>query len=81
MPELPEVETVVNAIKKSLKSMTINRFIIMNNKLRWKIDSDISNSVKDQEINLIYRNKYPQPAVHNIPTAIASKFGAGYNFQ
>ena len=55
MPELPEVETVVNAIKKSLKSMTINRFIIMNNKLRWKIDSDISNSVKDQEINLIYR--------------------------
>ena len=43
MPELPEVETVVNAIKKSLKSMTINRFIIMNNKLRWKIDSDISN--------------------------------------
>ena len=32
MPELPEVETVVNAIKKSLKSMTINRFIIMNNK-------------------------------------------------
>ena len=55
MPELPEVETVVNAIKKSLKSITINRFIIMNNKLRWKIDSDISNSVKDQEINLIYR--------------------------
>ena len=55
MPELPEVETVANAIKKSLKSMTINRFIIMNNKLRWKIDSDISNSVKDQEISLIYR--------------------------
>ena len=55
MPELPEVETVANAIKKSLKSMTINRFIIMNNKLRWKIDSDIPNSVKDQEINLIYR--------------------------
>jgi formamidopyrimidine-DNA glycosylase len=55
MPELPEVETVVNAIKKSLKSMTINRFIIMNNKLRWKIDSDISNSVKDQKIKLIYR--------------------------
>ncbi len=26
-------------------------------------------------------NKYPQPAVNNILTVIASKFGSEYNFQ
>ncbi len=29
----------------------------------------------------MYRNKYPQPAVDKILTAIASKFGSDYNFQ
>ena len=55
MPELPEVETVVKAINRSLKSMTINRFIIINSKLRWDINPDIPKLVKNKKIENIYR--------------------------
>ena len=55
MPELPEVETVVNAINKSLKSMTIGKFIIMNSKLRWDINKNIPDVVKNKNIQNIYR--------------------------
>ena len=50
MPELPEVETVVKAINRSLKSMTINRFIIINSKLRWDVNPDIPKLVKNKKI-------------------------------
>ncbi|MBT7076773.1 MAG: formamidopyrimidine-DNA glycosylase, partial [Pelagibacterales bacterium] len=53
MPELPEVETVVNAINKSLKSMTIGKFIIMNSKLRWDINKNIPDVVKNKNIQNI----------------------------
>ena len=55
MPELPEVETVVKAINRSLKSMTINRFIIINSKLRWDVNPDIPKLVKNKKIENIYR--------------------------
>ena len=55
MPELPEVETVVNAINKSLKSMTIDKFIIINRKLRWDISNNIPNLLKNKNIKVIYR--------------------------
>ena len=42
MPELPEVETVVKAINKSIESKTINELNIINNKLRWPIDNQLS---------------------------------------
>ena len=49
MPELPEVETVVKAINRSLESMTIKRFIIINSKLRWDISSNIPKLVKNRK--------------------------------
>ena len=55
MPELPEVETVVKAINRSLESMTIKRFIIINSKLRWDISSNIPKLVKNRKIENIYR--------------------------
>ena len=55
MPELPEVETVVKAIKKSIKSRQINKFRIINPSLRWRIDSKIPAIVKGKHIINIYR--------------------------
>ncbi len=55
MPELPEVETVVKAIKKSIKSRQINKFKIINPSLRWRIDSKIPTIVKGKHIKNIYR--------------------------
>ena len=34
MPELPEVETVVKAINKSIESQTIAKLTILNKRLR-----------------------------------------------
>ena len=42
MPELPEVETVVRLINKSIKSKTISKLTIINKKLRWPIDPSLS---------------------------------------
>ena len=53
MPELPEVETVVKAINKSIKSRQINKFKIINSKLRWTISSYIPSKTKDNYIKTI----------------------------
>ena len=55
MPELPEVETVVKAINKSIESKTISELNIINNKLRWPIDKQLSVNTKNQDILKIYR--------------------------
>ena len=55
MPELPEVETVVKAINRSIGSKTISELNIINNKLRWPIDNQLSVNSKNQDIVKIYR--------------------------
>ena len=55
MPELPEVETICNAIKQSIDSPKIEEFKIINNKLRWKINRNIPSRVNGQIIKKIYR--------------------------
>jgi formamidopyrimidine-DNA glycosylase len=55
MPELPEVETVVRLINKSIKSKTISKLTIINKKLRWPIDASLSTYAKGQDILEIYR--------------------------
>ena len=55
MPELPEVETVCEAIKKNIKSRDILKFNIFNPNLRWKIDKKIDNNISNNHINKIYR--------------------------
>ena len=41
MPELPEVETVCNALKNSAESKIIKEFKIYNPNLRWVINRKI----------------------------------------
>ncbi len=55
MPELPEVETVCNAIKKSIKINKIKEFTTINPKLRWNIDKKIKKLLLNVDIKEIYR--------------------------
>jgi formamidopyrimidine-DNA glycosylase len=55
MPELPEVETVCNAIRKSIKTNKIKEFVIINPKLRWNIDTNIKKLLSKVNIKKIYR--------------------------
>tara|TARA_B100001989_G_C24474973_1_gene431285 strand:- start:289 stop:1092 length:804 start_codon:yes stop_codon:yes gene_type:complete len=55
MPELPEVETICNAIEQSIDSPKIDEFKIINSKLRWKISGNIPSRVDGQVIKKIYR--------------------------
>ena len=66
MPELPEVETICNAIKHNIDSPKIDEFQIINNKLRWKINKNIPSKVNGQTIKKIYRRaKYIVFEFHN----------------
>ena len=55
MPELPEVETVCNAINKNIRSKYISKANIINPNLRWKIDNKITVYLKNNRIKKIYR--------------------------
>ncbi len=55
MPELPEVETICNAIKSSLRSHKISEIGLINPNLRWKIDKEIPFRVKGKTITKVYR--------------------------
>ena len=59
MPELPEVEVVKKSLETKLKNLTIKRVNIINNKLRYKIDSKLFSKTKGQKIISIQRrSKY-----------------------
>ena len=59
MPELPEVEVVKKSLETRLKNLTIKRVNIINNKLRYKIDSKLFSKIKGQKIISIQRrSKY-----------------------
>tara|TARA_B100001769_G_C22094034_1_gene590104 strand:- start:1096 stop:1905 length:810 start_codon:yes stop_codon:yes gene_type:complete len=55
MPELPEVETVVKAINKSIESQTIAKLTVLNKRLRWPIDNCLPKNSKNQNIVKIFR--------------------------
>ena len=47
MPELPEVETTLRAIKK-FKGSLLKEAKVHNRNLRWKVVDDFETSVKDE---------------------------------
>lgn len=59
MPELPEVETILQGIKPFVILQTISNIDIYQNKLRWKIPSNLNSKLKNQTIlQLSRRGKY-----------------------
>ena len=55
MPELPEVETIKNAIAKGIGNAVIKDVIIRNPNLRQKIPTDLSRKVCNAKINTYQR--------------------------
>jgi formamidopyrimidine-DNA glycosylase len=54
MPELPEVETTLRAIK-SFEEKIVESISIHNPNLRWLVDKDISHKLSGKKINQIFR--------------------------
>jgi formamidopyrimidine-DNA glycosylase len=54
MPELPEVETTLRAIKK-FQGHYLEKVIIHNRNLRWPVDKDLEEKSKNQKIAHLYR--------------------------
>jgi formamidopyrimidine-DNA glycosylase len=59
MPELPEVEVVKRSLEAKLKNLIIKKVIIINNKLRYKIDNRKFFKIKGHRIiSIKRRSKY-----------------------
>ena len=46
MPELPEVEIVKQSLEKTIVSKKINKFIIFNRNLRFKVQKDLGKLIE-----------------------------------
>ena len=55
MPELPEVQTVVNGIKSKIKNHKVLKLKKYINKLRYPIQKDLSSKVKDCKVITVFR--------------------------
>lgn len=59
MPELPEVETVMNGLKPQLEGKTIQTVTLRHHQLRWPIPQSLKQDLPQQTINrLSRRGKY-----------------------
>ena len=59
MPELPEVQTTVNGIRPYLLNKKITKCKVSVEKLRWKLQSDLSTNIINVKItDVIRRGKY-----------------------
>lgn len=59
MPELPEVETVLQGIKPHLEGSQIQKVVVREPRLRWPIPSNLADKLSHQHVGtLIRRGKY-----------------------
>tara|TARA_B100001750_G_C15496222_1_gene594295 strand:+ start:1396 stop:2259 length:864 start_codon:yes stop_codon:yes gene_type:complete len=59
MPELPEVEVVKRSLAKNIKSRKINKVLVRNNKLRFKLEKNFKKKLEGNIIKNILRiSKY-----------------------
>ena len=59
MPELPEVEVVRQSLNKKIREKIVNKVIVRNRNLRFKIPINFSNFIKNQKITNVQRfSKY-----------------------
>lgn len=59
MPELPEVETILQGIKPIVEKQSIANVVVRQQQLRWKIPSNLANKIKNcRVIKLTRRGKY-----------------------
>ena len=53
MPELPEVQTVVNGIKSKIINLKVLRFQKYTNKLRYPIQRDLASQIEGHNVTII----------------------------
>jgi len=59
MPELPEVETTKRGLENLLSNKQINKALVLNPNLRWKVDTRIESKIQGQTIqSFSRRGKY-----------------------
>lgn len=59
MPELPEIETVLRAIQNKIEKETIHSIQIRTPKLRWEIQNNLNELIKNHKIIHVFRrSKY-----------------------
>ena len=59
MPELPEVEVVKQSLHRKIKFQKINKVVVRNRNLRFKIPKNFEVFLKNKKINKISRkSKY-----------------------
>ncbi len=59
MPELPEVEIVKQSLKKKIKFKKIKKVIVRNRNLRFKLQNDFENVLKNRFVKEVSRiSKY-----------------------
>ena len=59
MPELPEVEIVKQSLEKKVINKKINRVVIYNRNLRFKIDKNLEKNIKNKQIvDISRKSKY-----------------------
>ena len=59
MPELPEVEIVKQSLKKEIKFKKIKKVIVRNRNLRFKLQNDFENVLKNRFVKEVSRiSKY-----------------------
>ena len=59
MPELPEVEVVKKSLNTKIKNLTIKKIIILNKRLRYKLNSNLFSKLKNKKvISINRRSKY-----------------------
>lgn len=55
MPELPEVETTLRGILPHIIQQTITRVVVREHRLRWPVEPNIHNILRNQKINAVSR--------------------------
>lgn len=71
MPELPEVETTLRGIKPKTEGQSIQSLVVRNSKLRWPVDSHLTDSLPGQKLTAINRR-----AKYLLLTLTSAKTGA-----
>ena len=55
MPELPEVEIVRQSLLKNIKGKKINKVLVRNRNLRFKVDKNFEKILKNRKIQNVNR--------------------------
>ena len=81
MPELPEVEIVRQSLEKKVKDKVIQKVLVKNRNLRFKIDSKFKRHLYKKKIKKIPIANPKSPTLFTIKAFIAAALADGFLYQ